>query len=196
MTGLRWSSNPSLVRSWRRGGHESAAARQQPPTAPVSDEGPSQELPMLSRLTRLPRLRAVNRRAAALTLAFLGIAGFGVASAAQLSLSSAPLGAGSVIVATCQSAGTINVAFTTAWNTTTAPNAYRVTEVRLSNVNANCNGKAYQLQMLQGASPNQVALGSGLSGTLSVSGGNATITVTGTQPLAADVTGVALVIQG
>lgn len=151
---------------------------------------------MSPRSLRLPQLGTARRRFAAAALAICGVAGLGIASAAQLSLTSAPLGAGSTIVATCQSTGTISVGFTTAWNTTTAPNAYRVTEVKLSNVNASCNGKTFQLQMLQGASPNQVALGAGLTGSLSVSGGNATITVTGTQPLAADVTGVALVIQG
>ena len=133
-----------------------------------------------------------RRRFLALTLAVVGVAGLGIASAAQLTLTSAPLGAGSAIVATCQSSGTIDVGFTVAWSS----NAYRVTEVKLSNVNAGCNGKAYQLQMLQGAAPSQVALGANLTGTLAVTGGNATITVTGTQPLAADVTGVALVIQG
>lgn len=148
---------------------------------------------MSSRSIRLPRLGTARRRLAAATLAVLGVAGLGIASAAQLSLTSAPLGAGSTIVATCQGGGTISVGFPTEWNTTQAPAAYRVTSVTLSNVNANCAGKPFRLQLLDNAS---AALGTELTGNLTLSGGTATITISGTRPLASDVGGVALVIQG
>src|SRR5690606_41775538 len=126
------------------------------------------------------------------TWRLVGVADLGIAPADQHTLTSAPMGGGTAIDETCQSSGTINEGITIEWRSS----AYRVIEGKLSNVNAGCNGKAYQLQMLQGAAPSQVALGANLTGTLAVTGGNATITVTGTQPLAADVTGVALVIQG
>ena len=140
------------------------------------------------------RRSSARRRLAAAGLAVLGVTGLGIASAAQLNLTSAPLGAGSTIVATCQSTGTITVAFPTAWNTTQAPAAYRVSTVTLSNVNASCAGKPYRLQLLNNSS---AALGAELTGNLSLTGGVATIAISAAnQPLAADLGGVALVIQG
>lgn len=149
---------------------------------------------MSPRSIRLPRLGTARQRLLAASLAIVGVAGLGIASAAQLNLTSAPLGAGSTIVATCQSTGTIAVAFPAAWNTTQAPAAYRVSSVTLSNVNANCAGKPYRLQLLNNSG---VALGAELTGNLSLTGGAATITIAAAnQPLAADLGGVALVIQG
>lgn len=149
---------------------------------------------MSPRHLRPSRPGTARRRLLAASLAIVGVAGLGIASAAQLNLTSAPLGSGSTIVATCQSSGTINVGFPTAWTAAPAPAAYRVTSVTLSNVNSSCAGKPYRLQLLNNSS---AALGAELTGNLSVSGGVATITIAAAnQPLAADLGGVALIIQG
>jgi len=129
-----------------------------------------------------------RRRFAAVVLGVVGIAGLSIASAAQLTLSSAPLGAGTTIVATCQSTGTITVSFPTAWNTT-APAAYRVTAVTLSGVNTACVGKAYRIQLLNGSG---VAIGNEITGT--VTGGAFTATITANQP-ASSIASVAVVIS-
>ena len=148
---------------------------------------------MAPRSFRLPHLGTARKRLLAATLAVIGVAGLGIASAAQLNLTSAPLGAGSTIVATCQSTGTITVGFPTAWSTASSPAAYRVSSVTLANVNASCAGKPFRLQILDNS---QAALGAELTGTLTLSGGVATITIPTGQPRATDVGGVALVIQG
>src|SRR5665811_1204026 len=101
------------------------------------------------RSTAMARNRAAHptnparRRFAAVVLGVVGIAGLGIASAAQITVGSSTLGVGATIVSTCQGTGTITTSFPTAWNTTVTPAAYRVTAVGLSGVNAACVGKAY-----------------------------------------------------
>ena len=146
------------------------------------------ESPMSPR-TEHNRLNA-RRRFAAAVLAIVGVAGLGIASAAQLNLSGSPISAGSTLIATCQTSGTpITVEFPITW----AAPSYRVSSVKLSNVHTDCNGKKFQLQLLNVGGT--AALGTEVTaGILSVVGGVATVTV-GTQ-LAYDVGGVALVITG
>lgn len=147
----------------------------------------------MSPRTEHNRLKA-RRRFAAAVLAIVGVAGLGIASAAQLNLSGSPISAGSTIISSCQTSGTITVTFPTAFSATPSPAAYRVSAVTLTNVSATCNTKAYRLQLLNNSG---AALGTGteVTGSLTVSGGVATITLTN-QPLASDVGGVAIVIQG
>lgn len=139
----------------------------------------------------LHRPSKARRRFAAAVLAIVGISGFGIASAAQLNLSSSAISAGSTLITSCQTSGTIAVTFPAAW-TTTPTSAYRVASVAMTNVSTTCNGKPYRLQLLTTAG---VALGNEVTGTsLTVVSGAVTIPV-GAQ-LASDVGGVALVIQG
>lgn len=147
----------------------------------------------MARPHEAPRTHAARRRFAASVLAVVGIAGLGIASAAQLNLGSGTLGVGTTTIATCQGAGIITTNFPTAWNTAISPNAYRVTAVTLSGVNVGCNGKAYRIQLLNSAG---VAIGTEITGT--VSGTTFTtpaVAATG-QALAVDVTGVTIVIVG
>jgi len=135
-----------------------------------------------------------RRRFAAVVLGVVGIAGLGIASAAQITVGSSTLGVGATIVSTCQGSGTITTSFPTAWNTT-APAAYRVTAVTLSGVNTACVGKAYRIQLLNGSG---VAIGNEIVSTvptLAVGGVFTTIPLT-SQPLGLDVAGVSIVIQG
>ena len=135
-----------------------------------------------------------RRRFAAVVLGVVGIAGLGIASAAQITVGSSTLGVGATIVSTCQGSGTITTSFPTAWNTT-APAAYRVTAVTLSGVNTACVGKAYRIQLLNGSG---VAIGNEIVSTvptLAVGGVFTTIPLT-SQPLGLDVGGVSIVIQG
>jgi len=136
-----------------------------------------------------------RRRFAAVVLGVVGIAGLSIASAAQLTIGSSTLGVGATIVSTCQGAGTITTSFPTAWNTTVAPVAYRVTAVTLTGVNSACGGKAYRIQMVNGSG---VAVGAEITGTVPAGGGtftSATIAAA-SQPLGVDVTGVSIVISG
>ena len=140
--------------------------------------------------------RKARRRFAAAALAIVGIAGLGIASAAQLNLGSDALGAGTTVVATCQGTGTITVGYTTGWNTT-APAAYRVSNVTFSGVNAGCVGKAYRIQLLNASS---AALGAEITGTVPALGAGGTFTTatiaTGSQQRVQDLGGISLIILG
>ena len=137
-----------------------------------------------------------RRRFAAVVLGVVGIAGLGIASAAQITVGSSTLGVGATIVSTCQGPGTITTSFPTAWNTAISPNAYRVTAVTLSGVNGACVGKAYRIQMLNGSG---VAVGPEIFNTVPALTGGAFTTATiaaASQPLGLEVTGVSIVISG
>lgn len=149
----------------------------------------------MARHGKVHRASSQRRRFVAVVLGVVGVAGLSIASAAQLNLSSSPVGAGTTIVATCQSTGTITVSFPTAWNAT-APAAYRVTSVTLSNVNASCANRPYRIQLLDASG---VALGTELTGNLTpLTGGVFTTPIipSGSQQRAQDLGGVAVVIQG
>lgn len=141
--------------------------------------------------------RTAHRRFAAAVLAVVGIAGLSIASAAQLNLTGAPLGAGATVVATCQGSGTITVSFPTAWNATATPAAYRVTSVTLAGVNSACAGKPYRIQLLNASS---AALGAEITGTVPnpVTGGTFTTATiaAASQARAQDLANVSIVIQG
>jgi len=136
-----------------------------------------------------------RRRFAAVVLGVVGIAGLGIASAAQITVGSSTLGVGATIVSTCQGPGTITTSFPTAWNTTVTPAAYRVTAVGLSGVNSACAGKAYRIQLLNGSG---VAVGTEITGTVPAGGGTFTTATiaAASQPLGLEVDGVSIVISG
>jgi len=87
-------------------------------------------------------MASTRRKAAAAGLAVVGIAGLSLAAAAQLDLTTDSLGAGSEIVASCDTDG-IRVSFTRAWSA--AAGADVTTAVNFADVAAACDGLSYEL---------------------------------------------------
>jgi hypothetical protein len=135
-------------------------------------------------MRRNGRVSTTNRRrAAAVALVVTGIAGLGIASAAQLGLRTASLGAGNEVVASCQPDSTpIGVSFTTGLS----GGQYAVKGVTLTDVA--CNGQAVRLSLTSGGEE----IGTEIVGT--VKPGTNAYTFTTAIP-AADVDGVAVVIH-
>jgi len=135
----------------------------------------------------------MRRRSAAVVLGIVGVAGLGIASAAQLNVKSGSLGAGTGVVASCQPAGTpITVSFTTAWAPTPTPAAYQASAISLSNVNGDCAGRKYRIRLMNISG---VAIGSEISGpSLTLTGGVFTALITPNQP-ASSIASVAVVIS-
>lgn len=136
----------------------------------------------MSRPTRTARTR---RRLAAAVIAVVGVAGFGIASASQLGVSSA-LAAGSAAVTSCQPSGqAIQVGFVSVFS----GSGYQARDVVLRNIAPACVGKRLELtvQNGSGAALQQVAVAS-------VTGGTMTIDITD-RP-ASSIGGVAVVITG
>ena len=126
-----------------------------------------------------------NRKAAALALAVVGVAGLSIASAAQLNVGSASLGAGQSVVASCQP--TTGPAIKVGFENTFATGSYKASKLVLSDVAAACAGLNVKVT-LTGAGG--AAIGSELT----------TTAVTGSTPItlpnvdAAAITGVSVVI--
>ncbi|SDD29906.1 hypothetical protein SAMN05216410_3140 [Sanguibacter gelidistatuariae] len=127
-----------------------------------------------------------RRKTAALALAFVGVAGLSIASAAQLNLGTGSLGAGTTVVAGCQPAATpIGVGFENAFSAA----EYKTTSVALKAVDAACVGLKYKVTLTDSAG---VAIGTELTGTIAAAG-VLTIPVTPSASARA-ITGVAVVI--
>src|SRR5665647_1888349 len=109
-----------------------------------------------------------GRKSAAIALAIVGVAGLSLASAAQLTVNSASLGAGTSVVASCDTDG-IAVTYTNVYNAATG--VYNTSAVQLTGIAPACNGLNYQVQ-LKGTSG--AALGAEVTGTIPVSGTTAT----------------------
>jgi hypothetical protein len=80
-------------------------------------------------------MRSARRKSAAIALAVVGVAGLSLASAAQLNVNSASLGAGADVVASCDTDG-IDVDFASSY----VGGVYQTTGVTLSGVAAACDG--------------------------------------------------------
>lgn len=94
--------------------------------------------------------RSTTRKAAAIGLAVVGIAGLTLASAAQLNLGASTLGAATSVVASCQPASPaapITVSYTNTFAATPTP-GYKVSAVGLKAVDAACAGKAVKVSLL------------------------------------------------
>lgn len=141
--------------------------------------------------TRRPTTR---RKVVALTVAALGIAGLGLASAAQLNVSATQLGAGTSVVASCDTDG-VKVAFSNGFDI--AAKGYAVKQVTVSGISENCANQKLDLTLLNTTPDTATAASTiaSLSDTVKTGGGSLTFTVTG-SPKAADVQGVAVVIAG
>ena len=138
-------------------------------------------------------MHPMHHRLIAVALGIVGVAGLGVARAAQLNVAGGSLGAGKAAVASCQPVGQlISASFTTSWNAT-APAGNKATQVLLANVNAACATRNYKIRILD-ASGNPVAGVSELTGTVPAGGGVVTSAAFTATPVAG-IGRVAVVIQ-
>lgn len=137
------------------------------------------------------RRTSPRRRIVAVVLGLTGLLGFGVASASQLTVASATVGAGTATVAACQPIGqAISVSFTSAFSS----GAYRASAVTISNVNGACAGLSYRIQVLNAAGG---ALGSEVNGTVPTGAGPFTLSGSiGTPQPVTSIASVAVVIHG
>ena len=141
-----------------------------------------------------PPLRP-TRRASALALGVVALAGLSLASASQLAVGGGALQAGSAVVAGCQPAGQpVTVSFAGAFSA----GAYRSSAVVVSGLDAACDGTTYRVQLVgTGGAPidmNGAAPGTDLSGPVTLSGGVFSVPIASIP--AAAVGGVALVLAG
>lgn len=112
-----------------------------------------------------------RRRLAAAALALVGVSGLTLASAAQLSVGGAGLGAGTSVVSSCQpAANPIGVQFVTAYRT----GGHTATHVRVTGVHAACGGKNARVQLV---STTGAPLGAELVGAVPPGGGSWTIDI-------------------
>jgi len=134
-----------------------------------------------------------RRKAIALGLAVLGVAGLSLASAAQLNVNSSTVGAGVKVVASCDTDG-VDVSYGTAYSATVP--GYKVSTVKLSNVAAACAGKSLTIDLLTGDAAGSTSLGTVSTAAITLTGtSTGDLTVTGDVD-AAKVKGVAVVIAG
>ncbi len=157
----------------------------------MSSTTPDEPLPG-TRRARSARPAHARRKVVAATVAALGVGGLGLASAAQLTLSSGALGAGTTVVASCDDS--IDVSYTNDY--AAAAFGYTVSSVVLKNVAAACDGQAIKVDLLDGA-PAATSTRSLTVLTGQVRTGSTTVTLAvpaGTTVKAADVKGAAVVI--
>lgn len=129
-------------------------------------------------------MASARRKSAAIALAVVGVAGLSLASAAQLTVNSASLGAGQDVVASCDTDG-ITVDFTTAYDS----GSYDTTGVVLTGVAAACAGLDIDVTLADDAG----LVLDDYSGTVTAGG---TVTITGLSAASEDVENVAVVIYG
>ncbi len=141
-----------------------------------------------------PTRRTGRRKVVAVTVVALGVAGLGLASASQLTVTAGSLGAGTTVVASCDTNG-VKVGFTNTFDVTAR--GYTVSAVTLTDVASTCENQTINVELLN-ADPGAATAGTSVGraqGTVPAGGGTVTLTVTG-SPKAADVKGVAAVIAG
>lgn len=137
------------------------------------------------------RLRRTSQRALiALTLS-VGAAGAALSSASSLTLSGNRLGAGTTVIASCDTDG-VTVSYTNAFDVPTG--RYRTSAATVKGINSACNAKRLQITVKQttGAS-----LGAQTIATLALSGATTQATVNFTPTIdSALISGAAIVIAG
>lgn len=140
--------------------------------------------------------RTRSRRAAAVALGLLAVAGISTAAATQLTLNGRTLQSGVAALADCQPATqTVSVTLASAFS---APaGAYATTGVTFGNLAAACNGLAYRVQLLDPSGAILDTNGAGtagtdLTGTVALAGGAFSVTVASTPT--ASIGSVALVL--
>lgn len=141
----------------------------------------------------MARKKRTTRKSVAIALGIVSIAGLSMASAAQLTITSAEVSAGTQVVASCDTDG-VSVAYTTSFNSTAGQ--YVVTGVSVSSIDTACNGKTLSATLLNGTGTVALFDGSDTvlgSGSATVTTGAASITgLTGV--LARNVEGIAISI--
>ncbi len=126
-------------------------------------------------------------KAAALGLGIVGMSGIAVSSAASLSLGTGALGAGNVVVASCQPVGTpITISYTNTYSASLP--GYTVSQVKLGAVDAACVGQQLKVTLTGASNASLVEI----TGTVAAAGLQ-TLTVTGSIAANA-VTGTSVVI--
>ena len=131
-------------------------------------------------------MASTRRKAAAVAIAVVGVAGLSLAAAAQLTLNTESLGAGSTIVAACDTDGDIDVTFTRAWDATDGEDV--TTAIDFADVEG-CAGLDFEVTVIDGDDAVVATV-------------NGTVPATGTTFSAAvdlptsEIEGVALVIVG
>lgn len=125
-----------------------------------------------------------TRKTAALVLAFIGVAGLSIASAAQLNVGSGSLGAGTTVVASCQGETPIGVTF----DTTFAGAEYKATSLNLDSIETACQGLDYKVTLTDSAG---TVLGTEATGTVS----GTSLSVPLSDVSAKDVANVAVVLH-
>ena len=130
-------------------------------------------------------MASTRRKSAAIALAVVGIAGLSLASAAQLTVNSSTLQAGTTTVATCDADG-VTVGYTNAFST----GQYRTTAVAVSGINALCDTGTIKLILTK---TDGTVLGTEVSGTIPV-GGTFTSAAFATPVLTSDIANVAVII--
>ncbi|MHA3946757.1 hypothetical protein [Cellulomonas bogoriensis] len=133
-------------------------------------------------------MASARRKSAAAALAVVGVAGLALASAAQLTIGTASLGAGTQVVASCQPSDgpAIEVGFDSAYQ----GQGYRTSGVVLDNVAAACDGLDVQVT---------VATADGTSlheFTASATEGRTVLTSPSASIPAADIENISVVISG
>jgi len=131
-------------------------------------------------------MASTRRKAAAIAIAVIGVAGLSLASAAQLNINSASLGAGTDVVASCDADG-VAVGFETEYGTAT----YNATDVNVTGIAAACAGQDIRITVTDGGT----AVGAEIVGSVPVGGG----TFTAPLSVAYDaelIDGVSIVIHG
>jgi len=135
--------------------------------------------------TRRPAARAV----VSVALALVGVTGLSLASASQLTMTSASMQAGVVAVTGCQT-GDVTVAYTHAYDAGTT--SYRVVTVALSGIATGCQNKAVRVTLVAASGASLVEL----TGTTAAST-TTTLTAPATPVVRAeDVARVAAVVTG
>lgn len=134
-------------------------------------------------------MASIRRKSAAVALAIVGVAGLTLASAAQLNINSASLGAGTEVVASCDADG-VDVGFDTTFASTT----YNATDVNITNIDATCAGQDIAIQLTDGGA----AVGGEIVATLAAAATfDGTFSAALTTPYDAElIDGVSIVIHG
>ena len=127
-------------------------------------------------------MASIRRKSAAVALAVVGIAGLTLASAAQLNINSASLGAGTEVVASCDTDG-VDVGFETAYGTV----GYNATDVNVTDIAATCDGQDIAITLTDAGGVVEEVTGvvSGTSFTAAITDYDAEL-----------ITGVSIVIHG
>ncbi len=136
-------------------------------------------------------MASIRRKSAAVALAVVGVAGLSLASAAQLNVSTASVGANSSVVASCQpdgAANTIKITYTNAYDKATT--AYNTSAVVLTGVDGNCAGQAVRVTLADSAGNSLAEL------TKTVPTGGGVLTLDGINVAAKSIANVAVVIAG